>query len=167
MTIAVTTVFLSVADYGGQNPMRVKTADRDASPPHPTSLRSATFPSKGKAQEERVNQCLPLEGAECRWRSNSADRAADPATAFPYEGKAVCEAARSGPGLDLHRRSIQRRPLPSEALRGEASGGSPLRGSLYTADNCPAARSRAGSPLSPIRHDAFGFPSCNPPSRML
>ena len=45
----------------GQDPMLVMNVDKDASPPHPTSLRSATFPSRERL-EERASQGLPLEG---------------------------------------------------------------------------------------------------------
>ena len=35
-------------DFVGQNPMLVMNVDKDASQPHPTSLRSATFLSRGR-----------------------------------------------------------------------------------------------------------------------
>ena len=41
--------------------MLVIPVDRDGPPPHPTSLRSVTFPSRGRLLG-RVNEWLPLEG---------------------------------------------------------------------------------------------------------
>ena len=41
-------IFYCTLDFVGQNPMLAKTADKDASPRHPTSFCSATFPSRGR-----------------------------------------------------------------------------------------------------------------------
>ena len=46
VTMMATPVFLICLDFGVQNPMLVISVDKDASPPHPTSFRSATFPSR-------------------------------------------------------------------------------------------------------------------------
>ena len=79
--------------------MLAKTADKDASPRHPTSFCSAAFPSRGRL-EERANQRLPLEGKLSAARLTDEVAGGSPCCFAPHNNSVLLRKIVVEPGYN-------------------------------------------------------------------